>query len=1236
MDAAVRGRVIDARGDPVAGARLELESLEPDSLEPHSLESGGLGSRLGFQASSDGSFLLRRLAPGAYVVRAATQFSGAKSATASSTLHLESDRLAEVVLILREPALPSPFLQSSFLRSSFLRSSFLQSSFLRVPFLRVQAWSELAPQSAGQTAPASGSQTGSQMGAQSPNGSPANSVAATSPLLAPDFGLTVTDTDLDQLPVASREWEDLAELDSAANSVASAERSPGSGGEDDAEGAGGSDTASAGSPAAGLSYTGLSPTQNAQSLDGLSANQSFRSGPRGAASGGPSARASFGQGAVQSFHTMLSNFSARRGGGAGGLVSVLSRSGGDRLHGSLFLLERSSVLAATNPYSIATNYNNGVVTSSPVKPAGSQEEFGGSVGLPLNAGFLPARVRHRASIFGSLELQVHDDHIVCTPQLANFFSLTAGQTALLGTRGVGGAATNAALNYLNSLTGTVARSAWRSLGFVRLDASPTARDSLSLTYSGNRFDAPSGAALGQASDAVVARGTGSLGDSHVNVDAAAAHWRHIFSPHFSSDLSGQFSHDLDYDTAHAPLPQEPGIGPGGFAPQVSIAPNGFAYGTPANLGRSAYPDEQRIELADAMHLARGRHLFTLGGDWSRIHDRIASLYAPDGAFSYDSSAVNGHDGGLVDWITDYTFNVHAYPNGGCPSIVAPVHYFCFRSFTQSFGAVQTEFVTHDIAGYFEDAMRLHANLTLTLGVRYDYTLLPVPQIPNPLLDAEIAGLPNYAASGSLQGASRIFPGSTSSFPEDRNNFGPRFAVAWSPRLRHKSLFTAHLGYGLFYGQIPGATIRAALTDTGLFSRAAFPGENPNLPAADTHIRIRPTTVTVCPQITNVQQGFGYPCAYTSAPPASVAQTTSATFFASRYRAPAVQRAALVVERDFGRSLLVRASYAMATATQLPNSVDVNITPDANVGTFVLQGGDGHPGLHSGETFVVPVYTARPILGYGALTALVSNANATYHAATVEAVLHGPPRFQSLELRGSYTFSRAIDYAPLNSALPGLNHQFDPFHIGYDKGLSNQNFPQRFSGDLMVTTHLGEGPKPLRRALSGWRASAIGTAGSGAPYSYGVFALSYLSGGRASLNGSGGARYLPTVGRNTLRLAPRGKVDLRLSREFALRLGPSIRPSGSDRLHLNFFAQAFNLLNAQNIARVETRAYVIGTSTATTPSGTPLPNAPIPLIFQDAAAVASEGLTTLPFGAPTSSTSGTSRERQVEFGFRAQF
>ncbi len=842
-----------------------------------------------------------------------------------------------------------------------------------------------------------------------------------------------------------------------------------------------------------------------------------------------------------------------------------------------------------NPFSVATHYNGGAITSELVKPDATVQQWGGSVGLPLG-GAKAARWRKAAALFGSLDARVTHDDVVSSPAVATFYQLSPMQTALLGTRGVSAAAISSALGYLDGLSGAVSRHAYRLQPFVRFDAALTAKDHVTLGYIGNRFDAPAGAAVGQASEAVVARGRGSLGDRRINVDVGTVRWLHAFSARAGNEVRGQWAHDLEYETPHAPLPQEPAIGPGGYAPQVSIAPDGFAYGTPSSLGRLAYPDEQRVELADAFELRFGPHLLRLGGAWSRVDDRLDSLTNAEGSFSYDSALSGGHAGGLVDWITDYTFNVNANPDGGCPTIYAATHDFCFHSFTQSFGPTQTEFVTHEFAGYAEDSWRLRTNLVVTAGARYEYVLLPLPQRPNLVLDAAIAGL-----GGRIGGA-------TASFPEDRNNAGPRLAVAWSPERHGKPLLTAHLGYGVFYGRVAGAEIAAALSDTAL-------------PSTTERIRITPTTVTNCPQITTGNKGFGYPCDFVTAPPAIVAQTTSAKLFAKSFRVPAVQRATLELEREVGRGVLLRARYEMATATQLPTTVDLNIAASPGLRSFVLQGGAGHSGLQPGKVFVVPMYESRVVPQYGAVSAMVSNANATYHAATLEARVRAA---RGWELRGSYTFSRAIDYAPQAGAVPGIDGQFDPFHDGYDKGLSSLQFPQRFAGDLLWTAKLQHGAEWLRRSVSGLRVAAIATAGSGAPYTYAVYGGSYLSGGRDTMNGSGGATYLPTVGRNTLRLAARSNVNVRLGRDFALR----------DHLRLNAFAEAFNLANVRNVTRVETRGFLVGTPAS--------PGQPTPLIFQDAATVASEGLATPAFGTPLSSTGGLSRERRLEAGLRLTF
>jgi hypothetical protein len=1141
VDGAIRGHITEVCGPyphPCKAASVEIRVTSTDLATERLIE-----------ADSDGNFLMLRLQPGEYELRATSRLPD--KATAVTMLDIEGGDLAEVMLTLGPPRV--------------------------------------------------------------------NPTAVYGTRLALTLASFGTPEQLTAIPVEANQWEDLVQLDSEANEAASTSVA-GDTSDDDQDDPASRAASGDGASATGLSYAGLSAMQGSLSVDGLSGQQSFRLGPRGSATGGARSGSSYSQGSVRNFRMVPKNFSAQYG-MVGGLA-IVSRTASSRLHGNAFVLTRESSWAATNPFSIETHYRDGVVTSAPVKPAGWLMQFGGSVGLPLSkikgGGSLRPHERTPLSLFASLEVQLHDEKIVSTPALANFFALSPQQMALLGTRGVSRGSTDAALNYLDSLMGTTTRHAYRVQGSLRFDAAPTLRDRITLMYTGNRFNSPSGAALGQASYAVVARGTGSLGDSVVHVDVGSVRWLHSFSSRLNNEVRAQAAHDLDYQSPHLPLPQEPAIGPGGYAPQVSIAPNGFSYGTPTSLARgsngsnSAYPDELRVELADSLQWHVGRHLLMLGGDWSRIDDRIDSLSGREGAFNYDSGITNGKAGGLVDWITDYTFNVNAYPNGGCPSIAAAVHYFCFRSFTQSFGATSTEFVTHNIAGFVEDAIQVRSGLTVTLGLRYDYTLLPMPQASNPLLDADIAAL------------NQPVHGSTGTFPEDRNNVGPRVALAWSPRTiwglparwsqKSGSMMTVHVGYGVFFSHIPGATVRAALTDTAL-------------PSTTTRVRIRPTTITLCPQVTAVQQGFGYPCDYITTPPAAISQTTSAIVFASNYRVPAVQRATIAVERALGARSNVRLSYSMALADQLPGTTDLNVSPSPGVVSYVLQGGDGHKGLTSGQAFVVPLYDQRPIFGYGAITALVSNANATYHAFTAETQIHGMRwnGLHSLELRGSYTFSRAIDYGPQSSATPGHDGQFDPFHNGYDKGLSNQQFPERFSGSLEYPIGVKRGAKAVRLVTEGWRVAAIAIAGSGRPYSYKVFGGPYLKAGTESINGSGGATYLPTIGRNTLHLPPQGKVDLRLSREFGV----------GSRYHLNAFAEAFNLTNALNISSVETRAFLVGTPAIV---GQPVSSGlPTPLIFQDAAAITAEGLTTtVPFGTPSSSTTGVSRERQIELGLRLQF
>jgi hypothetical protein len=455
---------------------------------------------------------------------------------------------------------------------------------------------------------------------------------------------------------------------------------------------------------------------------------------------------------------------------------------------------------------------------------------------------------------------------------------------------------------------------------------------------------------------------------------------------------------------------------------------------------------------------------------------------------------------------------------------------------------------------------------------------PLPQQPNAALDA---------AFGNT--------GATSVFPEDRNNFGPRVGVAWEPFGSGRGL--VRVGYGLFYGRLPGATIRSALVDTAQASSAR-------------HVLITPTTVTNCPQVAN--QGFGYACAYVTTPPSAVTATTSAMVFDRRFRLPMVQQGSLTVERGVGAGVFASVTYLVNIDRQLPNSVDINIAPATATKMFQLQGGTGVVGVRDGETFVVPFYSQRVNTSFGPVTDILSNADATYNSMVLEARRRLRGGFQ---FRASWTWAKAIDYGQ-GGATPRTNAQFDPFNVLYDKGLSALNYPHKIHASAVWEPKLASEQRWLRLAANGWTVSPLFTESSGRPYSMDIFGGTRLTGGHQSINGSGGAAYLPTIGRNTLRLPDTNRFDLRVSR--ALRVTERVRMRGS--------VEVFNLTNRLNYSAIMQRAFLVGTET----------NGVTPLIFQNAATIAAEGLNVKPFGTFTAASTGQSSERQVQLGVRVEF
>jgi hypothetical protein len=435
-------------------------------------------------------------------------------------------------------------------------------------------------------------------------------------------GTNLAGAELSGLPVNGGEWSSLALTVAGANGAATGDGDAGE-----------------------VSYRGIAVTQNSTRTDGGSGDQSFSGAVAGAgveeeveagsdatydraagvgsgsdsvADGGQRAGSSyvFSQAAVREFRVLgqgdaTAYGSALYGHGVGGVVTTVSRSGGTRLHGMAFYTARDSAWAAANPFSVASSYADGVVTSGVVKPQDQRQQFGGRIGGPV-PGFLSntndgswshsnANQGQRLFYFYAFDQQRRNFPAVSAPGYAGFYSLTASQTALLANRGVTPAETNAALNYLNSLTGTVARRADQTVNFGRLDWQHGSGSRVVLEYNRARWDSPAGART----EAVVDRGVASMGSSYGKVDAGVARWVQFVGSGLSNELRVQYGRQLQYESPQTPLTQEPNIGPGGMPPEVSIGPQGLVFGTPAALGQKAYPDERRFELADLAGCAGG-------------------------------------------------------------------------------------------------------------------------------------------------------------------------------------------------------------------------------------------------------------------------------------------------------------------------------------------------------------------------------------------------------------------------------------------------------------------------------------------------------------------------------------------------------------------------------------------------------------------------------------------------------
>jgi outer membrane receptor protein involved in Fe transport len=936
-----------------------------------------------------------------------------------------------------------------------------------------------------------------------------------------DFSSNVNQTSINELPINGRRWSNFALL------------TPGS----VADGNFGL-----------ISFRGISGLLNNNTIDGGDNNQAFFSEERGRTR----ISYSISQSAIREFQVNTSNYSAEYGRAAGGVVNAVTKSGTNEFHGDLFYYQRNNKWGARNPLATQSVPNAaGGFDIVGIKPEDIRHQFGGTIGGPI--------VKDKVFFFFSYDEQKRNFPglaIFSNPGYLNTANVTtAGATFAASlknpTRNISDAQINDALNFLRSLSGPVPRRGDQRLILPKIDWRLNDNHTLVASYNRLRWVSPNGIQTQPTNT----RGIDNFGDDFVEIDSLNLRLQSAISPTIFNEFRFQYGRDLETQFSQPPIAGEPLTAPGGNrSPQVVLT-NGLTFGKPEFLERAAFPDETRWQYADTMTVSRGSHTFKFGVDINYVKDVLDNLRFEGGQFTYNN---------INDFIIDFThWRVGLPATVNCSANTARFRGRCYTSnYQQGFGPTASQLSTTEFNFFFQDDWRVSPRLTVNLGMRYEYQRNPDAVTPSLLTTI----IPNTNPARTLAEA-------TSTIPEDKNNFGPRFGFAYDVMGDGKT--SVRGGYGIYYGRTQNSTISNALVNTGAAGGQA-------------QVSIAPTVAT-SPIFPNTLT-------------AGAAGAGAIQFFSPNYQSPLIHQADLIVEREIAQNTVVSASLLISLGRSLPTFVDLNVVPvfnadgTRNVRTITVNGGPA-----GGEVFQVGQY-ARALPALAQLTEIRSTVKSQYWGFVLQA---NRRLTKGLQFQTSYTLSEARDTGQTSTTFTSNNVPLDPFDQSFDKGLSNFHVRHKFVTSVVYSPArlfgLGGDDGMGRAIFGGWTIAPVVSAYSGRPFS------EFISG--SSLNNSFGASRLQLLPRNSFSEPSIVNVDLRISRRFRF----------SETMNLEVLAEAFNLFNRTQVTQVQNTLYnTAGFNTAPTTAlvGTLNFNAP--------------------FNSVTAAGGTLFRERQVQLAVRFQF
>ena len=530
------------------------------------------------------------------------------------------------------------------------------------------------------------------------------------------------------------------------------------------------------------------------------------------------------------------------------------------------------------------------------------------------------------------------------------------------------------------------------------------------------------------------------------------------------------------------------------------------------------------QVADTLSWVKGKHNLVIGGEYKHLVNKVPFLPSYEGVYTYSTA----------DALTRILNNA--------PS-----------AFSVTAGNPITTYTENDQYYFIQDDFKIRPNLTLNLGVRYEYTGQPINQLHDATVKRE-SGSPQAIFDPSLPLSIRTVP----FVSPDKNNFAPRFGFAYTPKFEHgfmhrllgEDATVLRGGFAIAYDPA-FYNILLNLQNVAPYSAAlALSSTN-----ALTSITTSPVPLPGNP-IASVVQGNAIASGVLplgKLNPLYLSQTT----VSPNFRSPYSEQWSFGIQRQVTRSQVFEVMYVGTHGVGLFQNVNdnfftgpmvtgisINKTTSgalqtyrgANNGATYIQGSGVNCssaifGASLNQCFTFPSFSnllpsnvvaqfcpdlaSTPFVNestcdgrlkrQAGITMRSNQAQSIYHS--MQARYAGRFLKNSLSLNASYTFSHTIDNASEIFAFADISsaNAQNPFCINScERGNSNLNRPHAFSLSFIYDIPFQKEQRGLvGHVLGGWQLNGVDVVTSGNPFTpnestngaYGLGAAYLTSGDR---------------------------------------------------------------------------------------------------------------------------------------------